>query len=161
MLEILIGAAFGLFLGTAVAGIARVKLSIQETARDHAEKFFQEANEIADWKDLSVERLDRLALMSASLKSRRMQLIVIKALKEVAAEKKITSAKYPDNLSAKEHLLWNRMFFNWLVAVSCQGTFVAIYAMYQLIRCFDPERTTERAESAIYRHELSRFANAH
>jgi hypothetical protein len=156
MVEVLVGGAIGLAIAFAIRAVVWTKNNMLDLSHQYRGKFFEAAEKIAQWENISDGRLNRISALSALLKNRKVQFLVVKALKEVAAGDYGKPIVYPDKLSPEKQTLWHHMFFYWLIAACARGTVIGVYAMLQLAKFVDPEQTSAKTESAVLRHELRR-----
>jgi hypothetical protein len=145
--SILAAVSIGVLLRALAFLHARV-LILQEK---YQTRFFELADEIIDRDDVTHQQLDELRGLSANVRSRKMQLIVIAAIN--MAERNKSAPKQSDfkkDMSQELLTLWNKMYFRWLVAVSTQGSVLGLTGLTKLLTYFDPDEPNSLADSLPY-----------
>jgi len=163
MLELILGLLVGLPIVFAARKIVSLKMAMLGFHAESRKRFYESAEQILTWEDISEERLTALLKMSEQLESRRVQLIVHQAVKELVAEGSAATrgATNPmtDGLPPEKRALWLQTYFSWMMAVSSQGSVIGATVLMDVMKYFSPESAAEKAEIIVSRH--TREAHAH
>jgi hypothetical protein len=114
---------------------------------NYQNKFFEYANQIADWEDISDARLRTLSSLSLDLRSRKMQIWIVNAVQiaiknDKAGKRSAQSTRESfGDLSDDQRATWKRMYFRWIIAVCAQGSVLGVGALVAALEYFDPEDT--------------------
>ena len=135
--------AAAILVGVVFRFLAEAKVSVLALQAKYQGQFFERAHEIADWDDISDGRLRELSELSAGMRSRKMQMIVMEAIRHGLKRAKSGSAdktvQKKSELTAERHSTWNQMYFRWLCATVSQGSIMGIGGLIKLLEYFDPD----------------------
>ena len=147
-------------IGVVVRLLAHLHDSVLKMQQKYQTTFFELADKIVDRDDVTEEQLSILAALSANLRSRKMQLIVMaaiqkaeKAEKDQKAEKdkSVTEvSEFRKSMHPEMRLLWNKMYFRWLVAVTTQGSITGLAGLSKLLAYFGPDEPDNFAGDMPY-----------
>ena len=148
MLELVLGAGIGVIVALCLRLMARWKLYVLQMSDRYRVDFYELANQIVEWDEISEERLSFIAWLSSELKSRKAQIIVMMAMKQAQREER-AGQNFRDRLPPEKNEVWSRLIFAWLVAACSQGSFLGIGALIQLVEYFkNPEKVVPKIENA-------------
>ncbi|MBV9114057.1 MAG: hypothetical protein JOY67_14670 [Hyphomicrobiales bacterium] len=160
MIELLIIVATAVIIGIVLRSVALIKaktLIVNARARD---TFFDLADDALERTTLTHSELDGLKFMTQNVMSRLAQLRIAKVYTtpmtdEIHRTDEQVRSEF-DHLTEEQSLWWGKLYFYWLLAVSSQGSLLAIGAIDILFTYFDIERrigvkeADRRAERVVY-----------
>ncbi|MBV8768803.1 MAG: hypothetical protein JO357_11900 [Hyphomicrobiales bacterium] len=144
MIDLLIIVAMAVIVGFVLRAIALIKiraLALNATAR---QTFFDLADDALERTTLTRSELDGLKFMAQNIMSRFAQWNIMKAYSTTVADEiyrfnEKTRSEF-DHSTEEQSLWWGKLYFYWLLAVSSQGSLLAIGAIDIIFTHFDVER---------------------
>lgn len=140
--------AGAIMVGLILRLMATTKIHVLKLQAKYQGKFFEYANEITDWEDIPVARLDAIAELASSMRSRKAQFLlgdaIRRAVKQERREKRERVNTRNRDLSLSDldegqRRLWAQMFFRWMLATCAQGSFLAVGSLLKALEYFDPD----------------------
>jgi hypothetical protein len=148
MLELVIGIVIAVSITLVVLPTCALKGIILRVRDKHRGKFYELADQIVEWDEITDFHLSHLSFLSRTMNSRRMQFIAIVVVYEVN-RKKPTGTSPSASLLPEHQGIWRRMFFHWLTAVCAQGSFVGAAALFQLTKFLDADEADNKVEPPL------------
>jgi hypothetical protein len=152
MLELVLGFIIAVPIIFMVRLICHGKGTVLAIREKHRDKFYELAEKVVGWEKISDSALSHLSFLSRTLCSRRTQFKVISVIRLAARGSLIPAkAKFMQELSPEEQKIWRVMFYHWLVAICAQGSFIGVYALFQITNFLDADEVDAKIEPTLSR----------